>query len=268
MSTELEKRHYELTRSDLVKNDLLKWSPLASPLAFSLLPALVLFILGMIFGATTAGTAVYVFSALITLIVGFLFSLIVAGGLMIYRQGWLVKLRERLAVDGIKAHEVKFFTNELKTLEKKALRDIERSDRLLADAYRETLASRLTAARILKSTKQELVLIQRRENKLKYLKSENSKTLQEDLKKDKARLTEIQTSAKEMRIEAETRLQTIEAASRRGTRMADTELALQKLRANTEELPLALEAVKMEDELRRELENEPASKDDEKWLTP
>jgi hypothetical protein len=267
MSNELEKTgYYELTRRDLVKNDVLRWSPLATPLVFSLLPALVLFIAGLAFGTTTAGTAVYIFSALITLIVGFIFSLIVSGTLMIYRQGWLVKLRERLAVDGIKAHEVRLFTNELKTQEKRALKDIEGSNRLLADAYRETLASRLTAARILKSTKQELLLIGRREGKLRQLKSANAKNLQEELKKDKKKLTDILESAKEMRIEAETRLQMIEAASRRGTNMVDTEIAMQKLRAHTEELPLALEAVKMEEELRRELENE--AEVDSKWIKP
>ena len=267
MSNDLEKsRYYKLTRRDLIKNDLLRWSPLASPVLLSLIPALLLFIAGLAFGSGTAGTAVYIFSALITLVAGFIFSLIVSGGLLIYRQSWLAKLRERLAVDGIKAHEVRFFNNELKTQEKKALKDIERSNRLLADAYRETLASRLTAARILRTTKQELLLIQRREGKLKYLKSENSKNLQEELKSDRKRLTEIQDSAKEMRIEAETRLQMIEAASRRGINMADTEMALQKLRAHTAELPLALEAVKMEEEMRRELENE--AEIDEKWIKP
>jgi hypothetical protein len=253
---ELEKRHYELTRRDLVKNNALRWGPLAIPALTSLVPALILFIAGMIFGGSPAGTAVFVFSALITLIIGFIFGLIVSGALLIYRQGWLVGLRERLAVDGIKAHEIGFFTPELKTQEKRALKEIERSDRLLADAYRETLASRLTSARILKTTKQELLLIQRREGKLKYLKNVNSTNLQEELKNDRKRLTEIQDSAKEMRIEAETRLQMIEAASRRGTNMADTELAMKKLRANTEQLPLALEAVKMEEEMRRELERE------------
>jgi hypothetical protein len=254
--SDLEKRHYELTRRDLVKNNVLRWSPLAVPALTSILPALILFIAGLIFGGTPAGTAVYIFSALITLIAGFIFGLIVSGGLLIYRQGWLVSLRERMAVDGIKAHEVGFFTQELKTPEKRALKEIERSNPLLADAYRETLASRLTGARILKTTKQELLLIQRRERKLKYLKSENSTNLLEDLKNDRRRLTEIQDSAREMLAEAETRLQMIEAGSRRGTNLADTELAMKKLRANTEQLPLALEAVKMEDEMRRELEKE------------
>ena len=59
-----------------------------------------------------------------------------------------------------------------------------------------------------------------------------------------------------MRVEAETRLQMIEAASRRGTNFSDTELALKRLTARSAELPLALEALKMEEEIRRELEKE------------
>jgi hypothetical protein len=263
---DLEKRHYELTRRDLVKDSVLRWMPLAIPPVISVLPALILFIMGMIFGGTTAGTAVYIFSALITLIAGFLFGLLVSGGLLIYRQSWLENLRERLALDGIKAHEVRFFTKELKTTEKKALSDISKSSPLLADAYRETLASRLTSSRILKTTKQELRLIDNRDRKLRSLKSDNSNNLREDLKNDRKRLTDIQNSAKEMQIEAETPLQMIEAASRRGTNMADTELAMQKLRASTEQLPLALEAVKMEDEMRRELEKE--AQQDDKWVKP
>lgn len=263
---QLESRHYELTRRDTVKDNALRWAPPAIPLMTSVAPALVLFIAGFLLSSTPAGFAVYFFSAIITLVVGLIFGLIVSGGLMIYRQRWLSVLRERLAVDGIKAHEVKFFTRELKTPEKKALKDIERTNKLLGDAYRETLASRLTATRILKTTKHELRLIDNRERKLKSLKSETSTNLQVDLKTDKRRLNEIQDSAKEMRMEAETRLQMIEAASRRGTSVADTQLAMQKLRASTEQLPLALEAVKMEDELRRELESElpkGSAKDDE-----
>ena len=59
-----------------------------------------------------------------------------------------------------------------------------------------------------------------------------------------------------MRVESETRLLMIEAASRRGGNVADTELALKKLSARTSELPLALESAKMEEEIRRELEKE------------
>lgn len=254
--SDLELRNYELTRRDLAKDKVLRWVPPAVPLVTTLTPAILLFVAGMLFGSTPAGFAVYFFSAIISLIVGLVFGLMITGGLMIYRQRWLSVLRERLAVDGIKAHEVSFFTKELKTPERKALKEIERSNRLLGDAYRETLASRLTATRILKNTKYELRLIDNRERKLKQLKGESSQTLQADLRTDRKRITEIQDSAKEMKIEAETRLQMIEAASRRGTSLVDTELAMQKLRASTEQLPLALEAVKMEDDLRREIESE------------
>ena len=91
---------------------------------------------------------------------------------------------------------------------------------------------------------------------MKYLKSENAKAFQEESQKDVGNLTKIEQEAKLMRDEAETRLQMIEAAARRGTNLADSELALKKLSARTAELPLALEAAKMEQEIRRELEKE------------
>ena len=59
-----------------------------------------------------------------------------------------------------------------------------------------------------------------------------------------------------MLTEAETRIQMIEAASRRGANLADSEIALKKLAARTSELPLALESAKMEEEIRRELEKD------------
>jgi hypothetical protein len=163
-------------------------------------------------------------------------------------------MRERIAADGIKAGEIDWFRNELKTSEKKALREVERGDPLLADAYRETLASRLTATRIIKSSKRELLLARRRETKLKYLKSQNSERFLEEVKNDVEKISSINREAKEMLIEAESRLQMIEAAATRGTNLANAELALERLSARTAELPLALEAAKMQEEIRKELE--------------
>lgn len=60
-----------------------------------------------------------------------------------------------------------------------------------------------------------------------------------------------------MLAEAETRLQMIESAAMRGTGMADSELALKKLSARSQSLPLALEEAKMAEEIREELEREP-----------
>jgi len=252
---ELQPR-YEITRKDLAKDKALKYGAWLAPPLLSIVPALILFILAFVFGSTSATIAPFVFFGLISLVVGLILGLIVTGGILFYRSRWLADVRERLAVDGIKANEVEWFQHELTTTEKKSLKEIEAKDLLLADAFRDTLAARLTATRILKSSKHELQLVERRQNKLKYLKSENSANLQVELKTDREKLSRIKSEAEEMRVEAETRLQMIEAAARRGGNVADTELALKKLSARTAELPLALESAKMEDELRREFEKE------------
>ena len=257
----LESPYYEVTRKDLTKDKALKFGAWLVPLVTSILPALLFFIL-FLFSSETPVKAMYFFLSLISLIGGFIFGLIITGSLLFYRSRWLDQIRGRIAVDGIKANEVDFFKHELTSAEKKSLREIESKNRLLADAYRETLASRLTATRILKTTKQELHLIKRRENKLKYLKSENSESLQKQLKDDHTKLQEIKGEAEQMRVEAETRLQMIEAASRRGANFSDTELALKRLTARSAELPLALEALKMEEDIRKELEKEEEVKSD------
>jgi hypothetical protein len=254
-NTSLE-RSFEVTRRDLVKDKALKHGAWLSPVLLSIIPALILLIIGLFSG--TPPTIAFFFSlGFIAFVGGFILGLIISGGLLYYRQKWLTQMREKIAVDGIKTEEVEWFKHELTTAERKALNEIESGNRMLGDAYRETLASRLTATRIVKSTKKELLLVQRRQNKLKYLKSEASDELQTTLKDDFEKLNEINVEAAQMKIEAETRLQMIEAASRRGTNLAGTELALKKLTARAAELPLALEALKMEDEIRKELEAEP-----------
>lgn len=250
------KPRYEITRRDLAKDKALKYGAWLAPVTLSLVPALVFVVLFFLFGTNPPAAVSLLAFSVISLIAGFLFGLIVTGSLLYYRSRWTADVRERLAVDGIKANEVEWFKHELTTSEKKSLKEIEAKDLLLADAFRDTLAARLTATRILKATKTELLLVQRRQNKLKRLKSENSKNLQEDLKIDSDKLKRIKSEAEEMRVEAETRLQMIEAASRRGGMVADTELALKKLSARTRELPLALESARMEDELRREIEKD------------
>ncbi len=251
---ELEPR-YEITRKDLVRDKALKIGAWTAPLIFSVIPALIFFLFFLVSSAPPVAVT-WLFLTIASLIGGFIFGLLISGSLMFYRSRWLSKVRERLAVDGIKANEVDWFTHELTSNEKKSLKEIESRNLLLADAFRDTLAARLTATRILKSAKQELLLVQRRQGKLKYLKSENSTNLQNELKTDLNKLTKIKNEAEEMRVEAETRIQMIEAASRRGGNLADTELALKKLSARTQELPMALESAKMEDERRRELEKE------------
>lgn len=254
-NTSIEK-YYEVTRKDLVKNKALIHGAWIMPILLPILPAILFFVIGILSG-TPPTVAFFLFLSFVSLVLGFISGLVVSGSLLFYRSRWLDRMRERIAADGIKTEEVEWFKHELKSSEKKSLKELESRNRLLADAYRETLASRLTATRIVKNTKRELQLVQRRQNKIKYLKSAASDDLQTVLKDDREKLEGIRREAEQMRVEAETRLQMIEAAAHRGTNMTDTELALKKLSARAAELPLALEALKMEDEMRRELENEP-----------
>ena len=108
------------------------------------------------------------------------------------------------------------------------------------------------------------MLTQRRQQKLRQLKTERSNEFQSQIQKDMEKLSEINTDAKQMLIEAESRLQMIEAASMRGGNLAGSEVALKKLAARSAELPLALEAALLHQEAVADLEadlngTEPAS---------
>jgi hypothetical protein len=254
--------YYEVTRKDVVKDKALKYGAVALPLVLSVVPALLFFILTFIASATPTA-AMFLFLSLISLVAGFVVGLVGSAAALIYRSRWQVALRDRIAADGIRAEEVEWFSKELKGSERKALKELKAKDLLLADAYTETLASRLTATRIIKSSGYELILAKRRENKLKYLKSENMDEFREEVRKDIDNISRIRKEAKEMEIEAESRLQMIEAASRRGSELAGNELALKKLSARSEQLPLALEEARMTEEFRKEFADELAKGLDE-----
>lgn len=244
-----ELQRYEVTQKDLVKDKALKIGAISLPIALSVVPAAIFTLLSL--------TNPWFFAiAIISLIGGFIIGLIASGGLMMYRSKWLKDVRERLAIDGIKASEVAWFMHELTGAEKRSLKEIEAKNLLLGDAFRETVAARLTSTRILKSVKQELMLTQRRQNKLKYQKNESSENFQKELAQDIEKLTKIKSEAEEMKTEAENRMMMIERASKHGTNFSETELALKKLSAQSAQLPLALESAKMEEEIRKQLEAE------------
>lgn len=249
-------QHYEITAADRRRNLLTGYGAPLAPVALALPLPIVFIALYALFGTTTSAAAFYIFMALITGGAGFLLGLIVMLAMFWRRAAWLKSLRERLASDGIKTSEVVWFEKELTSAERKSLRELDRSDRMLADAYRETLASRLTATRILGSTRDELLLVQRRQNKLKYLKGENTQSLQQELQEDQKRLETVRGEADSLLVEAKTRLEAIEAAARRGTQLAGSEQALRQLSERTQQLPLALESARIEDEIRRELDRE------------
>ena len=246
---------YEITRKDVAKDKFLKIGAVGFPFLLPIIPAAIFFLLLML-ASSPAQAAVWLFLTIASLVGGFILGLIISGSLMFYRSRWLADVRERLAVDGIKAEEVEWFKHELTGAEKRSLQEIEARNLLLGDAFRDSLAARLTATRIQKSAKQELALIKRRQGKLKYTKTENSSAFQEELGKDFEKLTKIQKEAEEMRLEAENRMHQIETAARHGSNFSETELALKKLSARTSELPLALESARMEEEIRKELEKD------------
>jgi phage regulator Rha-like protein len=165
-------------------------------------------------------------------------------------------MRELIASHGIKAEEIEWFRNEIRSSEKRALKAVEKSDELLADAYRETLASRLTATRIIRSSRQELQASKRRQQKIRQFKSENSKTFRQEIEKDIANISQIHNEAKEMLSEAESRLQMIEAAAARGSNMEGNRIALKKLEMRSSELPRALNDALRTEELRKSVERE------------
>ena len=73
-------------------------------------------------------------------------AIIVTLVLLLFRRRWARDFRNRLASDGITADEVGFFLSELTSGERRALREMEKRQPLLADAYRETLAALVAAS--------------------------------------------------------------------------------------------------------------------------
>lgn len=247
---------HDITPAELNRGRKLAIGGIAAPLALTVIPAMATFLLVFLAASGPPVAAVIFFVGMIVTALGFLSGLIISGILFGRRAKWTNEMRERIAADGIKAEEIGWFRHELKANEKKALKAVEARDLLLADAYRETLASRLTATRIIKSSKRELQLAKKRQGSLRQLKSSRAEEFQSEIEKDVEKISKINDEARNMLAEAESRLQMIEAAASRQGGLADSELALKKLSARSSELPLALEAAKMSEEIRLELENE------------
>lgn len=247
---------YDVTPRDLARGRNLRVAAWTAPFVLAGVPAVVFAVLFFLLTSTPPAAAAIFFFGLILTVLGFVVGLGFSGFFAYRLSNWTKEMRERIAADGIRAEEIDWFRNELKSSEKRALKDIERSDLLLADAYRETLASRLTASRIIRSSKRELLLTQRRRQKLRKLKPEREKAYLEEVKRDEEKVRSIHDEAKQMLAEAESRLYMIEAAALRGSGLADSEVALKKLAARAKELPIALEHARMTHELSKELESE------------
>ena len=245
----------KLTGADRVKARVLQLAPWLAPFLFSI-PGPVLFILLYLMATATETAALYAFLAVASFAVGSVAGLIVAIFLVFYRNRWLGRIRNKLATDGITADEVSWFASEMTSAERLALKQIESENLLLADAYRETLAARLTASRVVSSARRNLLLVERRLNRTSYMQGQTTATLQEELQSDRTRLERVKQEGIERRSEAEARLQMIEAAASRGQSWAETNAALQRLGATQAHMPLALESARIDQEVREDVDRD------------
>ena len=210
------------------------------------LPAPLVFVVLFLTAAATETAAVFLFLAGLSLVFGFALGMVIAAILLLYRRSWLAKLRNRLASDGITANEVVWFRSELTSAERKALAEIEESNPLLADAYRETLANRLTASRVISRSKREMLKVERQLNRARMLGTAESESLQQDLLADRERLEHLRQQASDHLAKAKTRLQVIEATASRKLNQGETELMMQRLGSAQDQLPLVLEMAQLE----------------------
>ena len=241
----------KITAGERMMAQVLRWAPW---LAFFLvaLPMPIYFLTK--YSPSTPDTALTFLFALVSLAAGSVIGFIVMLLLLYYRRNWAQRVRDRVAADGVTADEIPWFMSELTPSERKALKEIDARDPLLADAYRETLASRITASRVISNAKRELLLVERRLNRVGYIQGADTTSLKEELRADRERLEQVKTEGTERRAEAETRLHMIEAAASRGASWAETNMALHRLSNTHEQIPYALEAARMEQQALEESE--------------
>jgi hypothetical protein len=235
----------KLSNKDTAMARVLKIAPWLAVLITSI-PAPLVFIVLFMTAAATDSAAVFLLLSGVSLTFGFALGLIIAVILLLYRKRWLSRLRDRLASDGITANEVVWFRSELTSAERSSLAEIQHSNPLLADAYLETLASRLTASRIISRSKQEILKVERRINRARTLGPNNSDALEKDLVQDRERLEKLRQKANEHLLQARTRLQQIEASASRKLNESETDLMMSRLGSSEDQLPLVLEIDRLE----------------------
>ena len=241
----------KLSTKDAKTATLLKHAPWIAVLLTSIPIPLVLLVLFFL-STTTESAAIFLLLAGLSLTIGFALGLVIAVILLIYRKNWLSKLRDRLASDGITANEVVWFRSELTSAERKSLAEIEQSNPLLADAFMETLATRLTATRIMARSKKEILKVERHINRARTVQTPESAALQKDLAEDHERLKSVYSQASEHLNQAKTRLQVIETTANRKLSQGETDQMMRRLGSAQDQLPLVLEIAQLEQQILRE----------------
>jgi len=249
----LAEKGNRLTSGERLQAWALRWSPL---LAFLLvtLPVPAYFFLRYLSATQNPGEELIV--AFSTFGIFAIFGLVAAFVVVMYRRFWERRLRERLAADGVTADELSLFESELSKEQRRALREMEARNPLLADAYRETLAARLTAARVLARAGRDAEQVERRLQSVSGLQAAGRAELEEDLHKDRLRLERVLREADEHARELDARLQMIEAIAGRDASQAETELALKRLGSVREHRPLTLDSIRQEQQALEEVEQE------------
>jgi len=242
----------KLSKKDAALARVLKVAPWLAILV-STIPAPLLFLVLFLMTEATDSAAVYLLFAGVTFGFGVAIGLIIAAVILFYRRYWLAKLRDRLALDGITAGEVSWFTSELTSAERKALAEIEQSNPVLADAYLDTLAMRLTATRIMARSRKELLKVERRLNQARLLGGNESAALQADLATDREKIERLRQQADEHLRSAKTRLQVIEATASRKLNQAEIDVMMQRLGNAQDQLPLVLQMAQMEQQALEEV---------------
>jgi hypothetical protein len=239
--------------SDERITQLLRWAPWLSFVMVSL-PAPLVFLVLFLAAGTTETAAIYLLLSFVSMGLGLVVGLLVLMVLLVFRRRWHSRFRDRLAADGITAAEVNWFASELSSEERRIWGDLKQKNPLLADAYCETLAARLTATRIIARARGETLRVERQINRTRNIRGVDTSKLLADLSSDRQRSDELRKEATVRLAETKARLQAIEAAANRSLSQTETDAMLRRLAASQEHFPLALEMATLEEAARREVD--------------
>jgi hypothetical protein len=249
----------KLTNADQKVAQLLRWTPWLS-FALVTLPFPIVFLVLFLASATTESAAIYLLLSLVSTGLGLVVGLLVLITFLLYRRRWHHRLRDRLAIDGITAEEISWFVSELTTEERATWSELKQKNPLLADAYCETLASRLTATRIIAKSRGHILKVERQIGRTRSISGVDTSILLNDLTSDRQRFQELKDEATLRLSQAKARLQTIEAAANRKLSQSEIDLMLRRLEASQQHSPLALEMANLEEEAMREINMTEAKK--------
>lgn len=251
-SMDLTETSGRLTAKDRQKAKIWQTAPWLTLALVTLIPPAVLALIYLL----TGGATLFLLLTLSAIPFSLIVAIILTTVLLFLKRNWTRRLRERLASDGITADELEWFHSELTKGEKRALKMMEKQQPLLADAYRETLALRLNATRLAAHSRRDLLLVERRIGRARYLNAPDTAVLLEELNRDRARLESLKQEGSSRRAEAEARLQMIEAAASRGASWAETNYMLQRLDEGRKNVPLGLETERARQQFREDTQRE------------